>query len=114
MPAPLPVPRITAKTTPAPAPAPSVASDNARQLASLATRTACPSNASRSRLKGRPFSEVELLFFINPCDVRLPGVPRPIVQGDVPLPLAARVRQVRRRLQHGVATVGGRRTRDRH
>ena len=41
MPAPMPVPRMAAKTTSAPAPAPSVASDNARQLASLATRTGC-------------------------------------------------------------------------
>ena len=43
MPAPTPVPRITPNTTSAPAPAPSIASDSAKQFASLVMRTSRPS-----------------------------------------------------------------------
>ena len=72
---------MTANTTSAPAAAPSVASDNARQLASLATRTGWPSKASRSRCSGCPLSQVELAFFMTPAALRLPGVPMPMVNG---------------------------------
>ena len=51
-PPPTPVPRITPKTLSHPAAAPSVASDSAKQLASLARRTGRPSAASRSRPSG--------------------------------------------------------------
>ena len=47
-PPPVPVPMITPNTTAAPAAAPSVASDSAKQLASLASRTGRPSARARS------------------------------------------------------------------
>ena len=50
-PPPQPVPRMTPKTVVAPAPAPSTASERAKQLASLASRTGRPRWASRSRSK---------------------------------------------------------------
>ena len=89
MPAPVPVPRITAKTTPKPAPAPSVASDSARQLASLASATGWPSKATRSCCSGRPFRQVELQFFIRPPAASAPGVPMPMLNGPWPAPRAA-------------------------
>jgi len=87
MPAPHPVPRIAAKTTSAPAPAPSVASDSARQFASLASATGWPSADSMSLCSGRPLSQVELQFFIRPSAPAAPGVPRPTASGA---PAAAR------------------------
>ena len=89
MPAPVPVPMIAAKTTGAPVPAPSVASDNARQFASLAIATGCPSSASRSRCSGRPFRHCEFEFFISPPAVRVPGVPMPMDSGACPAARAA-------------------------
>ncbi len=49
IPPPTPVPRMTPNTTSAPRAAPSVASDNAKQFASLASATARASRCSRSR-----------------------------------------------------------------
>ena len=66
IPPPTPVPRMTPNTLAQPAAAPSLASDKAKQLASLASRTARPSAASRSRPNGRPFSQVELAFLTRP------------------------------------------------
>jgi hypothetical protein len=70
---------ITAKTTARPAAAPSTASDRARQLASLASRTGRPRPASRSSRNRRPFSQVELALRITPVrgDTE-PGAPTPI------------------------------------
>ena len=79
MPAPVPVPRMAAKTTGAPAPAPSVASDSARQLASFINTTRWPTALSTSACSGRPFRQVELQFFINPAAVAVPGVPMPML-----------------------------------
>ena len=78
MPPPTPVPRITPNTTAAPAPAPSVASDSAKQFASLVIRTGRESVASRSRASGRPLSHTELAPRSRPV-VRDsdPGVPTP-------------------------------------
>ena len=64
-PPPVPVPMITPKTTRAPAAAPSVASDNAKQLASFANRIGRPTPAADPR-SGVPFSQVELEFLISP------------------------------------------------
>jgi hypothetical protein len=47
---------ITPNTTGAPAAAPSLASDSAKQLASLASRTGPPRAWARSRSSGWPFS----------------------------------------------------------
>jgi len=71
---------MAANTTAAPAPAPSVASDSARQLASLASAMRAPSAASRSRCSGRPLRQVELQFFMRPPAAGAPGVPMPIVK----------------------------------
>ena len=51
---------MAANTTASPEAAPSVASDTARQLASLASRTGRPSARARSRSRGRPFNHTEL------------------------------------------------------
>ena len=77
-PPPQPVPRMTPNTERAPAPAPSTASDRAKQLASLASRTGRPSCASRSRRNGWPLSQVELAFCTSPLagDIE-PGMPMP-------------------------------------
>src|SRR3989454_9044692 len=80
IPPPQPVPKITAKTMCLPAPAPSVASETARQLASLAQRTSRPSARPKSLSKGFPFSHVELAFFTKPVLVEIvPGMPQPTV-----------------------------------
>ncbi len=80
MPAPTPVPRITAKTVPYPAPAPSAASLIARQLASLERRTGRPSRAARSTSSGPPFSQVEFAPRTSPVvGDALPGMPTPTV-----------------------------------
>jgi hypothetical protein len=84
MPPPTPVPRITANTTAAPAPAPSVASDRARQFASLAMRTARPRAASRSACKRWPFRHTEFEFFSLPSCISVPGVPMPTLAPGVP------------------------------
>ena len=77
-PPPQPVPRITAKTMRAPAAAPSVASETARQFASLASRTSRPMATLRSFSNARPLSQVELAFLITPVAARtLPGIPTP-------------------------------------
>jgi hypothetical protein len=78
-PPPQPVPMITANTPAKPAAAPSTASDRARQLASLASRTGRPRPASRSSRNRRPFSQVELALRITPVrgDTE-PGAPTPI------------------------------------
>src|SRR6476620_11454240 len=65
-PPPHPVPRITPNTVRAFSAAPSMASDKAKQLASLASRTGPPSAVARSRSKGRSLSQVELAFCIRP------------------------------------------------
>ena len=72
-----------ANTTAAPAPAPSVASDNARQLASLASLTGWPMAACMSACSGMPLRQVELQFFIRPDAACVPGVPMPTVM-DAP------------------------------
>ena len=83
MPPPTPVPRITPNTTAAPAPAPSVASDSAKQFASLLMRTARASAASRSRASGWPLSHTELEPRSSPVARESdPGVPIPT--GDAP------------------------------
>ena len=80
MPPPTPVPRITPNTTRAPRPAPSTASDSAKQLASLASRTSRPSAASTSPCSGLPLSQVELAFFTRPVTRdSAPGMPTPTV-----------------------------------
>jgi hypothetical protein len=79
MPPPTPVPRITPNTTAAPAPAPSTASEIAKQLASLATRTGRPSRSERSASSGWPISQVALAFFTSPvAGERAPGMPTPM------------------------------------
>ena len=76
--------RITPKTTSAPAAAPSTASESAKQFASLARRTGRPSARARSSRSGRPFSQVELQFFIRPVRGEIaPGVPMPTVGSEV-------------------------------
>ena len=78
MPPPTPVPRITPNTVPWPAPAPSIASDKAKQLASLAKRTGRPSAASTSRPSGWPISQVELAFLTSSVAATMvPGIPIP-------------------------------------
>ena len=77
-PPPQPVPRMTPNTPRAPAPAPSTASDRAKQLASLASRTGRPRCASRSRWNGLPLSHVELAFCTSPlAGATEPGMPMP-------------------------------------
>ena len=62
------------------APAPSTASDRAKQLASLATRTGRPSRCARSRSSGCPISQVLLAFFTRPvAGDSVPGMPMPTV-----------------------------------
>ena len=71
---------MTPKTTSAPAAAPSVASDSAKQLASLANRTGRSSRRDRSSASGRPFSQVEFEFLISPVAGEIvPGMPTPTV-----------------------------------
>ena len=77
MPPPTPVPAMTPNTTLAPAAAPSLASDRAKQLASLASRISRPSAACRSVRRGRPISQVELAFLMTPAGVSLPGIASP-------------------------------------
>ena len=61
-------------------PAPSMASDKAKQLASLASRTGVASATARSRSKGRPLSQVELAFCIRPVRGEMdPGTAMPIL-----------------------------------
>jgi hypothetical protein len=80
-PPPQPVPMITPNTTDAPAAAPSLASESAKQLASLARRTGRSSRASTSWCSRRPFSHVELAFFTTPVAGEIvPGMPMPTVQ----------------------------------
>ena len=57
---------MTPKTVSADAPAPSVASDKAKQLASLASRVGRPSAVSMSCFSARPISQVELAFLTRP------------------------------------------------
>jgi len=84
-PAPQPVPRITPKTTSASAPAPSVASDSAKQLASLASRTGRPSVASRSACSGLSFKWVVLALRIRPvAGEGDPGMPTPMLAPVTP------------------------------
>ena len=78
MPPPVPVPRITPKTTSWPAPAPSVASDSAKQLASFSRRTGLASARARSSRSGRPINQVELAFLTRPVAGEIaPGMPMP-------------------------------------
>ena len=89
MPPPTPVPRITPNTTPMPAAAPSVASDSAKQLASLAMATGRPSARARSAPSGRPFSQVEFALRTSPvCGDSEPGMPIPIDEAG-PQPASA-------------------------
>jgi hypothetical protein len=78
MPAPTPVPRMTPKAVSMPAAAPSVASDRAKQLASLARRAGRPKVDSRSRCSGWPINHVVLAFFTSPVIGEIvPGIPIP-------------------------------------
>ena len=62
----------------APRPAPSIASDSAKQLASLVMRTSRPSSASRSALIGLPLRQTELDPRKSPVAATAnPGVPMP-------------------------------------
>jgi hypothetical protein len=90
MPPPTPVPRITENDTGVPAAAPSVASDSARQFASLAMRTGRRKASARSRCSGWPFRHVEFAFLISPAWVALPGVPTPTLQPLTPRSRSAR------------------------
>ncbi len=82
MPPPTPVPRMAAKTVSAPAPAPSVASDTARQSASLATRTGRDRAAATSRSKRRPLRTTLLAFLTSPLVGEIaPGMPMPTGTG---------------------------------
>src|SRR4030088_2947821 len=72
MPPPTPVPRMTPKTVSIAAAAPSVASDRAKQLASLAKRTGRPSLVSKSCCNGRPISHVEFAFLTTPVTGEIP------------------------------------------
>ncbi len=93
----MPVPRITPNTTSAPAAAPSAASETARQLASLASRTARPSRRSKSAWNGRPLSHVELAFLTRPVAGEIaPGMPSPTVQGAPTAASAAATTDTRR------------------
>ena len=66
------------KTIAAPRPAPSVASDSAKQLASLASAIVRPSRVSRSRFNGIPFRHTELDPRSRPVARESdPGVPIP-------------------------------------
>ncbi len=80
IPPPVPVPTITPKTTRAPAAAPPLASDSAKQLASLANRSGRPMRRERSRSKGWPFSQTEFAFLTRPVAGEMtPGMPIPTV-----------------------------------
>jgi hypothetical protein len=71
---------ITPNTTAAPAAAPSVASEIAKQFASLAIRTGRPSRDERSSRSGRPISQTELAFLTKPVVGEIaPGIPTPTV-----------------------------------
>ena len=55
-----------------------MASDSAKQLASLAQRTGRPSAALKSRSNGRPLSQVEFAFLTRPLAGEIePGMPTP-------------------------------------
>ena len=72
---------MTPNTMLQPAAAPSLASETAKQLASLASRTSRPSRRSRSAFSGRPFSRVELAFLTRPVAGEIaPGWATPTVQ----------------------------------
>ena len=80
IPAPTPVPRIAPKTTLASRPAPSVASDSAKQFASLVMRISRSSKRSRSRLIGWPLRHTEFEPRSSPVAREIePGVPSPTV-----------------------------------
>jgi len=84
MPPPQPVPIITPNTEPAPLALPSVASDNAKQLASLAKVTGRLSFICKSPCKSSPIRQVELAFFIRPVLVDIaPGMPIPTRPGKL-------------------------------
>ena len=69
---------MTPKTQAAPAAAPSLASDNAKQLASFANRSGRSSSAERSWARGWPFSHVEFAFLTSPvAGDSAPGMPMP-------------------------------------
>jgi hypothetical protein len=69
---------MTPNTVSIAAPAPSVASDKAKQLASLASRVGRLSALSTSRCNGRPISQVELAFLMRPvAGETVPGMPIP-------------------------------------
>jgi len=64
-----------------PAPTPSVASETARQLASLAQRTSRCNAVLRSRSNGLPFNHVELAFFtVRVIPEMVPGIPMPTLE----------------------------------
>ena len=69
---------IPPKTTPFPAAAPSTASDTAKQLASLATRTSRCNTSLKSLSSGWPLIQVELEFLTKPVNGdTTPGIPTP-------------------------------------
>ena len=71
---------MTPNTTGAPAAAPSVASDRAKQFASLAMRTGRSKAAASSLSSGRPLRQVELALRSSPVTGdNEPGVPMPTV-----------------------------------
>ena len=99
---------ITPKTTCAPAPAPSLASDSAKQFASLASRTGRPSARSRSCCSGWPMSQVELAFLTSPvAGDTAPGIPTPTVPRS-PVALSAARTRSGDRLQRAVVAAARR------
>jgi hypothetical protein len=88
---------MTPNTTAAPAAAPSLASDRAKQLASLASRISRPSAACRSVRRGRPISQVELAFLMTPAAVSLPGIAIPTLPFAPVASYAARTRSTKPR-----------------
>ena len=102
MPPPTPVPRMTVNTIAAPAPAPSVASERARQLASLANATGRPIRAITSSSNRRPFSQVRLAFLIRPVAGAIaPGMAHAHRAPCPKLPLGLR-HELNHSVQHGI------------
>ncbi len=84
---------MTPKTQGQPEAAPSLASDNAKQLASLASLTGLARRDWRSSESGRPFNHTEFAFFTTPVAGEIaPGMPMPTV---APSPRACSMRPTR-------------------
>ena len=79
IPAPVPVPIITPNTTECDFPAPSTASERAKQFASFSNLISLFKLFFKSFLKGFPFNQMELAFFIKDVSRETdPGIPIPI------------------------------------